>query len=309
MKYVIGIDGGGTSTKAALYEVTAQGVGPVVGENISGSSNLNSNSPEQVRQNLAELRDLWAGRAVVALGIGVAGISTPGAADRIRAMLKDLAVCDKIVVVGDQEAALRGALGRQPGILLISGTGSIAYGQDDRGKLLRAGGYGHLIDDEGSAYSIGRALLAAYVQAYDGRIARTALLDRLEQHLGSDAGQALAQVMHLAYAQPFDKARIAALAPLLVSGLKAGDPLAAGIASQALDHLSLLVDTVAGRIDVDPVPLVMAGGMLTNNAEYRDLLVERLQASSRDYQITEARADARAGAADYALALYRENTE
>lgn len=308
-KYVIGIDGGGTSTKAALYEVEAEGMGPLVREKTTGSSNLNSNSPEQVRQNLAELRELWAGLDVVAIGIGVAGISTPGAAARIKTMLRDLEISDRIVVVGDQEAALRGAFGRHAGILLISGTGSIAYGQDDRGRLLRAGGYGHLIDDEGSAYSIGRALLAAYVQAYDGRIERTALIDRLEKQLGETPDKALARAMQLAYEQPFDKARIAARAALLDPALQASDPLALGIAAQAVDQLMQLVETVAKQMPSGPIPLVMTGGMLANNEGYRGLLVERLQASSFNYDISEPRADARRGAADYALAIYRETAD
>ena len=304
MKQLIGIDGGGTSTKATLYEYAPGGVGQALRYAESGPSNLNSNSPEQVRANLAELYAALNPEEAVAVGLGVAGITTPGVTEQLTQFLEEIGYPKVVVIVGDYESALRGAFDREPGVLLIAGTGSIAYGQARDGRLHRAGGYGHLISDGGSAYSIGQALLSAYVKAYDGSIEKTALLQALEDQLGKTPQEALDALMSLAYKLPFDKARIAALARLQDAFLAKRDPLALKIAREGAEELRILIDTVAKPLGEEKVELALAGGMLLHNPEYRLVLEETLKQSDLEYEVTAPRADAMAGAADLAREAY-----
>lgn len=299
MKYLIGIDGGGTSTRAALFELTPEGPGRRIRQAESGSSNLNSNTEEQVRQNLADLFRALNPQDAVATGCGIAGVSTPGVTEQIARILSETGYPEPHVVVGDYETALRGALGRSPGVLLIAGTGSIAYGQARDGQLFRSGGYGHLISDGGSAYDIGRALLAAYVQAIDGAVTKTPLLEALEQELGGPQ-DALGKLLNLAYAVPFDKSRIAALARLLDPYIAAEDPAALKIAAEGAGALKQLVETAARPLKEDTVHLVPAGGMLLHNKNYRAELERVLRDSDIRYVFAGAQADAMAGAADMA---------
>ena len=304
MRQIIGIDGGGTSTKATLYEWTPDGVGRPLRQAESGASNLNSNTPEQVRANLAELYAALAPEEAVGTGLGVAGVTTPGVTERLETYLRELGYPEPYVIVGDYATALRGALGRNPGILLIAGTGSIAYSQTADGQLARAGGYGHLISDGGSAYAIGQAILAAYVQAYDGTIEQTALLRALEAELGATGKEALGRLMERVYALPFDKSRIASLARLLEPQLALRDPLAQQIADDGARALHALVHTVAQPLAQEqagrPIRLVFAGGMLLHNPQYRALALEQMQTGPWTYALQEAAADAMVGAADLA---------
>ncbi|MDI9471178.1 MAG: BadF/BadG/BcrA/BcrD ATPase family protein [Bacillota bacterium] len=300
MATIIGMDGGGTSTRAGLYFLTEKGVGACLRTAESGSANLNSNSPEQVRQNLAELLAALDPRDAVATGLGAAGITTPGVSQALQSFLRELGCPAPIVITGDYEAALCGAFGRDPGILLIAGTGSVAYGQSGDGRLARAGGYGHLIGDGGSAFAIGRALLAAYVQAVDGSRPRTPLLTALAAQLSDTPDAVMARLMQLAYRQPFDKAPIAQLARLLEPALAAGDPLARELAADGARELALLLDTVAGQLGEQEIEVVFAGGMLSHNPHYRGTLLERLDSSEIRYKLVAPRQDAVFGAAELA---------
>ncbi len=300
MAMIIGMDGGGTSTRAGLYFLTAEGVGACLRTAETGSSNLNSSTPEQVRANLGELLAALDPRDAVATGFGAAGVTTPGVGEALRTFLLELGYPAPIVIGGDYEAALCGAFGHDPGILLIAGTGSVAYGQSRDGRLSRAGGYGHLISDGGSAFAIGRALLAAYVQAVDGSRPRTPLLTALAAQLGDTPDSVMSRLMRLAYRQPFDKAPIAQLARLLDPALAAGDPLARELAADGARELVLLLDTVASQLGEREIEVVLAGGMLSHNPHYRGILQDRLAAAEIRYELVAPRQNAVFGAAELA---------
>lgn len=295
---VIGIDGGGTSAKATLYDTEGM---QVMATASAGSVSLTGSFYAEVRRNLHLLLDQLPDEDIVAIGIGVAGVSKPGVREEITGILRERYEDAVIVVEGDHEAALRGAFGKSSGILLIAGTGAIAIGQD-QGAFYRVGGYGHILDDEGSAYAIGRDILISWIRQYDGRAERSSLHDAFEEIL-TDDGLPIEQVMGLAYRNPFNKAKIAALAVLLDPSLQEGDSVAAAIAERAVSALELLIRTLASRFE-SRVPLVLAGGVLAQSAEIRGRLVAKLAEADLNVEIVKPRADAMAGAADYALEEY-----
>ncbi|WP_312430280.1 BadF/BadG/BcrA/BcrD ATPase family protein [Lacrimispora sp.] len=113
--------------------------------------------------------------------IGAAGISNRDTAKLLTRNLKEQGMQGVIRLVGDHETALAGALEEPAGVILIAGTGSICYGINESGAKFRAGGYGHIIDDAGSAYAIGKDILKAVVRSSDGRQGQTVLKERFPQ--------------------------------------------------------------------------------------------------------------------------------
>ena len=161
MRYRIGMDGGGTRTRIA---VIAHGQERFRCE--TGGINYNSFSQGEIADNLTRglmiLREQgYLPEDCESVGIGAAGISNPNAEPFLKQCVKAKGFSCSIVVAGDQEAALLGGIGQAPGILLIAGTGSICIAQDGEGNHFRTGGYGHIIDDAGSAYAAGRDILTA----------------------------------------------------------------------------------------------------------------------------------------------------
>jgi N-acetylglucosamine kinase-like BadF-type ATPase len=146
---------------------------------------------------------------------------------------------DRVVVLSDAQAALLGALGDQPGVLVLSGTGAIAVGRDRRGRWARAGGLGPLLGDEGSAFWIGREWLRLTTAGEDMEPARSLVR------------------------APDAVARIAALAPRVLRRARRGDRRARRVVAAAQRHLAALAVAVARRLRLPaPVTVSWAGSVL-----------------------------------------------
>jgi glucosamine kinase len=181
---------------------------------------------------------LGARRRVASLVVAARGVWTATERARLRRRLRALAA--RVEVISDAEAALLGALGPRPGVLVLAGTGSIVLGRNDRGRLARAGGLGPLIGDEGSAFWLGREWL------------------RLSPE-GARAARALAR-------RPDAFARIAALAPAVLARARRGHPRARGIAAAGQEHLAALAAGVIRRLDLPaPVSVSWSGSLLGND--------------------------------------------
>jgi len=165
--YYLGIDGGGTKTICALGDESTLLVTAT-----SGPSNIVRVGPEQTRESLQKCVQQACAAAGIAppqierTCVGGSGTARPELAADVRNFLAEI-LPSPIDVVGDMEIALQAAFGQGPGVIVIAGTGSIAYGRDQRGTTLRAGGWGFAIGDEGSAHWIGREAIAAVLRAND----------------------------------------------------------------------------------------------------------------------------------------------
>lgn len=184
MPYCVGIDGGGTKTAVELrwsdHSSNARAV--------FGPLNCNSDRPAAAK-TLADTMAWLAAQpggltGCGALCIGSAGISNPDAYHFLENTVRAGGYRGPLQIVGDQVTALAGALGTPVGTVLIAGTGSICYARTADGHERRSGGWGHLIDDEGSAYALGRDILRAVVRAADGRAPATALTALAADRLG-----------------------------------------------------------------------------------------------------------------------------
>lgn len=213
----------------------------------------------------------------------------------------------RLWVGGDERTALRGAFPDGPGIVVISGTGTIAVGRDGQGREHRCAGWGWILDGAGSAYDIGRDGLALALRMADGRLAKTALHPRIWQALKLDPEDPEApQAIKARVVQPgFVPAGLAALAPVVEALAAEGDAEATGLLHR---HAEALVDSVSGvaqALQLQAPPVATLGGAISHLHIFRSLFRGVLLRCH-----PEARLQAPAGdAASGALALARELVE
>jgi N-acetylglucosamine kinase-like BadF-type ATPase len=210
------------------------------------------------------------------------------------AALESSGLADSVLVDHDAAAALAGGTALAPGIVVIAGTGSVAFGLDQAGRRARADGWGPLLGDDGSGYAIGRSVLRAAMRAFDGRGPSTKLAEAVRERfvLESLAGLKMS-VRGLAIDQ------IAAVAPLAFAAADGGDDIAAEIVRGAAKGLALAVDAVARALAWQEIrfPMVTIGGLFESGPRLRILLVEMLgtRGCAADWQ--PARFSAEVGAA------------
>ena len=161
---IAGIDGGGTSTRLELRD----GENRMIRRTAYGPFNVSAVGTDGVRAVIREIAGDTDLSAISRFCVGGAGVSFEGLETLLLEEMGRYGFRGKLLVCSDFEIALRGAM-NEPGGILIAGTGSVAFGINERGMKARVGGWGHLIDDEGSGYAIGRDALAAAVRTEDGR--------------------------------------------------------------------------------------------------------------------------------------------
>ena len=295
MEYVVGWDGGGTKTTMKVLDL----YGNTVLSETAGSLNYNSNSKEEIRNTMSSLisklrnlsEDLSNCKGIC---ICAAGISNKDAVSFLTSYLEQNGIQCEITIVGDHEAALYGAFGEAEGIILISGTGSICFGINQRGRKVRTGGYGHLIDDEGSGYAIGRDMLSTAVQIYDKRITDSIILDLVYEALGVHTVE---EIIQYTYQANWNKACIASLSPLLLKALQMGDLHARAICEKASKELVKLVLPVAKTLVMEEGKIALLGGILTHYEPIKTMVVERLAVELPNLNITLPMYDSATGAA------------
>lgn len=298
-KYAAGVDGGGTQTTVVVADETGQAKQSF----ISGAINLNGQAEADVRNSLLyiidKIHEISGGAShEVQLCIGVAGISNPVVTEKVHEIVRAYGFTGDILLAGDHETALYGAHECDIGIVLIAGTGSICYGRNSSRLSHRTGGFGHLIDDAGSGYWIGRELLAAVVQEQDGRIARTVISEMVYNQLGMAS---ISDIIDYVYAKERNKKEIAALAPILTAACKYGDATALKIADECAQSLLELIHPVVLRLNMHEGNLAFSGSVLRHNDDIRLGLEERLRLVYPQLTCVKAKRDGANGAMLMAL--------
>src|SRR3954469_19014516 len=233
MMHVLGLDAGGTKTVCLL----ANEHGTVIASARAGGANLQAVGELAVEKVLHDVMDEAIGeRGIVpaAICLGIAGVDRPDDHAVIRGIMKRIGRQARILIVNDALVALEAGAPEQPGVVVISGTGSIAYGRNARGEAARAGGWGYVLGDEGSGYWIGRAALRAVLRESDRRGPATALTPLLLQHFGVARAQ---ELIHEVYHTNLRPAAIGALAKSVQGAFSDGDAVAIGILRGAANEL------------------------------------------------------------------------
>jgi glucosamine kinase len=277
MPIFLGIDGGGTKTSCLIGDEQS-----VLGSGTGAGSNLVRVSESDARESLAAaIRQACAVANIAPAQItrtcvGMAGAARSQVSEAIRRILAEL-IPGEVQIVGDMVIALEAAVGAGAGVVVIAGTGSIAYGRDSSGQTARAGGWGPTISDEGSGDWIGRSAVAAVLRAHDeDEGERTPLLERIMKTWGVSTHD---QLVLAAIAHPAPN--FSELAPVVLSAADAGDTLATAVLSEAGNELAGLADIVIRRLfqneDAETIPVAMSGGVFRNSALVRQVFYNNLR--------------------------------
>lgn len=299
--YVLGIDGGGTKTAVCVADLK----GDVLHTFKTGAININGESVESAKGNLISILSEAGMRfggldSCKSMCIGTAGISNMEMRHLMENAVHKAGYTGRLLITGDYRTALYGALGIPAGIILIAGTGSICYGRNDEGKEHRTGGFGYLIDDEGSGYAIGRDMLVSVVRSFDGRREETALTAIVLEQLGVTT---IEEIVKLVYCKDANKREIAALAPSLTTAYAAGDRAAVEIVEKCCNELFQLVCPVVERLGLDSCSLAMSGSILQKDENIRSGFTARVASKYPGIKCTTPENDAAYGAMLIALDL------
>lgn len=268
MEVVIGLDMGASKTSCVVADLKAKPLSHA----LSGPSNLNSCGIDGFQ---AALRKALCGAlsplaslnpVILAVGLGVAGLE--GFQERepvekaIKAVLKGHNPV--ILIESDASMALLGALGRKPGILVLAGTGSIALGRNEAGEVMRVGGFGYLLGDEGSGFELGQRGIRAALRSFDGTGPETELLVALKACYGLENPT---DILPLVYKSPSCVETIGRFAVRVLDlGFK-GDGLAEGIVRDAVESLVGMTQALADKLHfARPFALATSGGLFQNRA-------------------------------------------
>jgi len=263
MTYVIGIDGGGSTVRVAVVTPDLH----VVGESNGTTSNPNLVGRAVAMQTIqSAVREAVTAAHLItddiaAVGIGIAGGDASHSETWLREVVAAVTPRAKVAPSSDHELALVAAHGQRKGILVLSGTGSLACGVGSSGNYVVIGARGYLLGDEGSGYWIGMEGLKASVRDDDGRGRHTKLTRLFLEQFGLPSVDSI--VPWLYHSGVSRTKEIAAFANTVLAQAEYGDIVAADIILRAAEELALAARAVNYRFSMEALPIAFAGGLLS----------------------------------------------
>jgi N-acetylglucosamine kinase-like BadF-type ATPase len=299
MIHVLGIDAGGTKTVCQLADED----GTVISEARGGGANLQASGELEVEKVLYKVMEDAIGDLEIvpaAICLGIAGVDREDDAAIVRAIMKRIGYKARVLVVNDALVALEAGVPRQPGVVIISGTGSICYGRNAQGESARSGGWGYVLGDEGSGYWIGRSALRAVLREADKRGPKTMLTEMLLQHFGVGQAQGL---LHEVYHTNLKPSAIGALARSVQKAFLEGDQAAIGILRAAANELESGAISVARRLELirTQFTFILSGGIFRAVPWLDEELTRRLPVAARKATVHLLNVEPAAGAVALAL--------
>ena len=276
MQYIIGIDGGGTKTACVISE----SINPIY-QCTGGPSNLLINGLKKTSQTIFNL--MYECIRVVNPGssdriyvyIGTAGAGRKDDAQRLYASILELAELkelkiEAIKVDSDARIALEAAFNGRPGCILISGTGSIMLGKDETDKIFRVGGFGKLIGDEGSGYSLGRKALNAVAKEIDSRGEKTLITKLLFKELNISKPDELISTI---YGPGYN---IASAAKILIDAAELDDKISLNILNEETDELINHIRAMMEKMKKEKLDVSFIGGNIENENVFSNFLRKKV---------------------------------
>jgi N-acetylglucosamine kinase-like BadF-type ATPase len=302
MDYSLGFDGGGTKTDCVLLDAK----GAVIGEGRGGPANPLRSGYEGAFSSLREAaaEALAAGKirsaGITGVCAGMAGAGRLGVARRIMEFLTEEFPAARTHVVPDYEIALESAAGSRPGVVLIAGTGSVAFGRNAAGETARAGGYGPWIGDEGSAFEIGRRAVSAVMRTRDMDAPVTMLTKMIPAALDCPDWDDLMLRIKKNPDDVFPK-----LFPVVAAAANSEDSAAKEILFTSAIGLSSLAMIVIRRLGMkgEEFPLVKCGGVFGRSSMLDSLLDSVLASGALRAKISHLEISPAVGAARMAARL------
>ncbi len=289
MKFLVaGVDGGGSRTRLILATETGEEIASVEG----GSSAMRPGEAERAGATIAHLmRDALSTAGILdsvptILYGGFAGVGREEERRDLENELDRLGVAEEVVVDSDAAIALVDAFGDGPGIIVISGTGSIAFGRGIDGAHARCGGWGPAFGDEGSGAWLGRRALGVVAAAADGREAPTALTGSILTAAEVNTVEEL-----IPWGIAASTTTISGLAPVVIATAAAGDPRANALVALAAEELVVHIRALAVRLFGDErttIPVALSGGLLQKGSLLRKKAEQRIRSAVPGAQLRSA---------------------
>jgi N-acetylglucosamine kinase-like BadF-type ATPase len=275
-RLIIGMDGGGTKTRVMVKE---RPDGETLFDQSFGMSNYNNIGVEGLRPILREIYEAlvlnFQERLQDAvLVLGSAGVDRPKDVEIYQSALRKSGFICQLEVVNDAEIALVGGNGARKDALIIAGTGSIVVGIGTNGKMVRSGGWGGLISDEGSGFQIGRRAIAAVLLEYDKVIAPTSFTEKMLAHFQLTSPEDFIDLLYLEDTLPVDK--VASCTPIILEAWAKGDEAARTIVEAELQKLVRLVVGISRQMGSEKFRLSIAGSLLTKSTDYLNSFKKKL---------------------------------
>ncbi len=306
MSVFLGVDGGGTKTDFLLIDES----GRVLATRREGSAYYPQIGVEALEAMLLQgVRATLAAGSVAREELDHACIGLPAYGEdsallpRLQQILSSILPTTRYRCVNDMVCGWAAALGGRDGINIIAGTGSIGYGEFES-RSARAGGWGEVFSDEGSAYWVACQALNLFSRMSDGRAPRGPLYDLMREHFKLHLDLDVCAAVY--GPPPLPRSELAALAPLAAQAARAGDAAAARIFETAAQELCAIVHAIRGQLAVPPevaLDVSYSGGMLQRDDLLTRLLERALKSSGRRYAFAPPRLVPHAGAALYAAKL------
>lgn len=276
-RLILGVDGGGTKTEAMLAELDRDGRTTIIGQGVSGASNMRLAGRRQALASLDEaVSSALGGRVADVAVLALAGSTFADVQETIRDWVQETAVCRQLEITSDVAPVLTAGTPDGWGVALVVGTGSVAIGVGPDGNWITKGGWGHWYGDKGSGYDLGRQALAAISEAEDGMGPETTLSEAMREYFGLENPRLIIQEL---YRRGNVRAQVAAAAPVVLKAAGEGDIVAIRIVEAAVGELVRLVTAVTCDLELDrPYPLALAGGVVCRHTGYRERLVTGLKA-------------------------------
>jgi len=272
MSLYLGIDGGGTKTRCALGDDRK-----ILAAATAGGSNITRTGVNQARESLhTALKEVCATANVSphkidTVCMGASGGGRPETAASFRQIFAEITPAP-VQIVGDMVIALEAAFGSGAGVIVVAGTGSVAYGRDVNGQTIRVGGWGFAISDEGSGHWIGRCAVASVLRALDEGHRSTLLADI------SEAWNLVTVDDLVIAANALPPPDFSRLFSLVVHAAVSGDTLAQSLLTGAASELSRLAALVVQRLPQTPYPPVaMTGSVFRQSEQVRRTFVDELE--------------------------------
>jgi len=286
MRYFLGIDGGGSMTVAMV----ATEAGQIIGRGESGRSNFRG---IEAAEAIDAIRDAMVGAVeqadlqttdISAACFGLAGAGRLIDRSFIKKGLNQAGLPKKLIIVDDMKIAMASVLPQGWGLILNAGTGTIAVGKDEQGKIDRVDGWGYLLGDEGSGYAIGLEVLKASLRSYDGRTHKTMLEESICRHFKiTNPGE----LLELPEPKLHSPTAIADLARLAIDAAQQKDEIALRIVEQAGADLVRTASSLIGKFDWSKrsFQACLMGGLLSNGGILRNKVEAGLQKFAHKIEI------------------------
>jgi glucosamine kinase len=300
---IAGVDGGGTKTRVILADDAGQTLATVTGgpsavdpTDVGASAAVIAATVREALQ-AAEMPHVTPKMVYV----GVAGAGREGVRQALWQALVEAELAEDIFVTTDASIALDDAFGEGAGILLVAGTGSVAFGRGPTGVADRTGGWGSVLGDEGSGLWLARRALSAATASADGREPESALLGAIMTVTQIDDPSEL-----ITWAAAATNDEIAALAPLVMRAADGGDMRANTLVTIAAEELVLHVRTLARRLFGDEraaIPVAITGGMMGRGSLLKRFVEHRLKSAVPGANVRHETVDGARGAVRAAMRM------